>query len=101
MGFAPDFLDFSVEVQDSWDQVRHNGRLYISGMVGIVDTAGNELDNAEDIGDQMQNAMERIGAVLAEHGSSPEHILAATIYVTDMGQKVRELCILNDEFVCK
>ena len=25
--------------------------------------------------------------VLAEHGSSPEHILAATIYVTDMEQK--------------
>jgi enamine deaminase RidA (YjgF/YER057c/UK114 family) len=25
--------------------------------------------------------------VLAEHGSSPEHIIAATIYVTDMEQK--------------
>jgi hypothetical protein len=33
------------------------------GMVGIVDTEGNELDNADDMGDQTKNAMARVGQV--------------------------------------
>lgn len=48
---------------------------YISGTVGIVDTAGNVLDNATDMGDQTTNALARVGQVLAECGASPLSIL--------------------------
>ena len=37
--------------------------IQLIGMVGIVDTEGNELDNADDMGDQTKNAMARVGQV--------------------------------------
>jgi hypothetical protein len=57
--------------------VRHNGRLYISGIVGIVDTDGNVIENEDDMGDQTARAMARVGQTLAEYGASPQTILSS------------------------
>ena len=55
---------------------------YISGMVGIVDTEENLLDNEEDMGDQTTNALARVGQILALYGATPLSILASVSHAT-------------------
>jgi enamine deaminase RidA (YjgF/YER057c/UK114 family) len=55
---------------------------YISGMVGIVDTEGNLLENEEDMGDQTTNALARVGRILAQYGATPLSILASVSHAT-------------------
>lgn len=55
---------------------QHNGTLYLAGQVAT--------DTSADTSGQTQQILEQIDALLAEGGSDKSHLLAATIWVTDM-----------------
>ncbi len=56
--------------------VTHNGTVYLCGQVA---------DNTEDpIGPQTENMLAKVDALLAQAGSSREHLLSATVYIRDM-----------------
>ncbi|MCG8617739.1 MAG: RidA family protein [Desulfobacterales bacterium] len=56
--------------------VKHNGTVYLCGQVA---------DNTEDpIGPQTENMLAKVDALLAQAGSSREHMLSATVYIRDM-----------------
>lgn len=56
--------------------VRHNGTIYLCGQVGT--------DFDADITVQTQQMLEKVDQLLAEAGSSREHMLSATVYIKDM-----------------
>lgn len=56
--------------------VEHNGTIYLCGQVAKDRTAG--------IQDQTRTCLENVEALLAQAGSSKEHILSVTVYVRDM-----------------
>ena len=56
--------------------VINNGVIYLAGQVAA--------DPAEDIQGQTRSTLERVEGLLAEAGSSKEHILSATIYLRDI-----------------
>lgn len=55
--------------------VKHNGTIYLSGQVGTAD---------ESIQKQTQECLDKIDALLAEAGSSNEHLLQTVIWLKDM-----------------
>lgn len=56
--------------------VIHNGTVYLSGQVA---------NNVEaDIQGQTQDCLDKVTALLAEAGSSRDHILSVTIFIKDM-----------------
>ncbi len=55
--------------------VVHNDVVYLCGQVGIAE---------ESVADQTRECLRRIEALLDEAGSSPEHILQAIIWLSDM-----------------
>jgi enamine deaminase RidA (YjgF/YER057c/UK114 family) len=59
--------------------VEHNGVLYFGGIVAE--------DRSKPMKEQTEQILERIGALLAENGSDKTKLLAATLYITDMGMK--------------
>jgi len=59
--------------------VEYNGVLYFGGIVAD--------DRSKDMKGQTAEILEKIGRLLAENGSDKTKLLAATLYVTDMGQK--------------
>jgi len=59
--------------------VESNGVLYLSGI-----TAG---DTSADMGGQTEQILARMAQLLSEIGSGVDRVLAATIYITDMGMK--------------
>lgn len=59
--------------------VELNGVLYLSGI-----TAG---DTSAGMGGQTEQILARMADLLTELGSGPSQVLAATIYITDMGMK--------------
>ena len=56
--------------------VIHQGTVYLCGQVGVDFSAG--------VGQQTQETLAKIDALLAEAGTSKERILSATVYVKDM-----------------
>ncbi len=54
--------------------VTHGGTLYLSGQVSRADSAA----------EQATEILGNIAAMLEQYGSSKEHILSATIYLSDM-----------------
>jgi len=54
----------------------HNGTVYLAGQV--------PEDFSADIQDQARSSLARVDALLAEAGSSKDHILSVTIYLKDM-----------------
>ncbi|UIK01725.1 RidA family protein (plasmid) [Rhizobium leguminosarum] len=54
--------------------VKYGGLVYLCGQVG----------NGEDIAEQTRDCLGRIDALLKEAGSSREHILHATVWLSDM-----------------
>jgi enamine deaminase RidA (YjgF/YER057c/UK114 family) len=56
--------------------VIHNGVAYLSGQVG---------DPANDVAGQTEDVLAKIEDLLAQAGSSKEHLLMATIWLADMG----------------
>ena len=56
--------------------VIHNGIVYLCGQVGA--------DADADIQEQTRTTLAKIDGLLAEAGSSKEHILSATIYLRDI-----------------
>ena len=56
--------------------VIHNGIVYLCGQVAA--------DKEADIQDQTRTTLEKIDGLLAEAGSSKEHILSATVYLRDI-----------------
>ncbi len=54
--------------------VKHNGIVYLCGQVG----------SGDDVATQTQDCLSRIDGLLAEAGSSREHILQAIIWLRDM-----------------
>ncbi len=54
--------------------VKHNGIVYLSGQVG----------DGESIAEQTHDCLGRVDAALALAGSSREHILQATVWLSDM-----------------
>jgi len=58
--------------------VIHNGMVFLSGQVSA--------DTSADIQLQTRSTLDKIDALLAEAGSSREHILSATIYLKDIAQ---------------
>ena len=59
--------------------VEYGGVLYFGGIVAD--------DRSKDMKGQTEEVLEKIGRLLGENGSNRSRLLAATIYVTDMGQK--------------
>lgn len=57
--------------------VKHNGTIYLCGQTAATDT----LTTIEA---QTTACLEKIEALLAEAGSSPDKLLSVTIYVRDM-----------------
>jgi len=62
--------------------VKHNGTVYLCGQVGAGDT----------ITEQTRDCLSRIDALLAEAGSSREHILQAIVWLSDM----KDFAEMND-----
>ncbi len=56
----------------------HNQTIYLAGQVAN--------DASADMRGQTQQILDNIDALLAEAGSSKEHLLSATIWVTDMAE---------------
>ena len=54
--------------------VKHNGTVYLCGQVGAGDS----------VTDQTRDCLARIDALLAEAGSSREHMLQAIVWLADM-----------------
>lgn len=54
--------------------VKYGGLVYICGQVG----------NGDDIAEQTRDCLARIDALLNEAGSSREHILQVTVWLSDM-----------------
>ena len=71
--------------------VVHNGTVYVAGQL-TIDKSGNKLADAP-IEEQTQLVLENIRAVLEAAGSSPDHVLQMTLYVTDIGNwgKINEI----------
>ncbi|ETR76595.1 endoribonuclease L-PSP [Afipia sp. P52-10] len=59
--------------------VRHGNTLYLAGVVAE--------DLSQDMAGQAAQVFAEIDELLNKHGSDKEHILAATIYVTDIAEK--------------
>jgi len=56
--------------------VRHGDVIYLSGQVA--------QDADADVQEQTRSTLSRVEALLSEAGSSPSHILSATIYLRDI-----------------
>ena len=56
--------------------VRHGDVIYLSGQVAE--------DPDADVQEQTRSTLSRVEALLAEAGSSPSHVLSATIYLRDI-----------------
>lgn len=54
--------------------VKHNGVVYLSGQVG----------DGESLSEQAIDCLGRVDSLLKEAGSSREHILQATVWLSDM-----------------
>lgn len=54
--------------------VKHNGVAYLCGQVGAGDT----------VAEQTRDCLSRVEALLAKAGSSPDHMLQAMIWLSDM-----------------
>lgn len=54
--------------------VKHNGVIYLSGQVG----------DGESLSEQAIDCLGRVDTLLKEAGSSREHILQATVWLSDM-----------------
>jgi enamine deaminase RidA (YjgF/YER057c/UK114 family) len=65
--------------------VTHNGVVYLSGQVAE--------DPEADIKEQTRSTLARVEALLAEAGSSPSHLLSATIYLRDIDN---HFALMND-----
>jgi enamine deaminase RidA (YjgF/YER057c/UK114 family) len=59
--------------------VEHAGVLHVGGLIASDLTA--------DMKGQTEQIASKIDAVLAEHGTSKDRLLSATIFVTDLGQR--------------
>ena len=59
--------------------VEHNGVLHIGGLIAT--------DLSADIKGQTEQIASKIDAVLAEHGTTKDRLLSATIFVTDLNQR--------------
>ena len=73
----------------SWG-IRSGDMIYTSGATGR-DALGKVPD---DIRGQTRNTLERLGAVLIAAGSAFEHVVKATVYLTD----VKEFEAMNEVF---
>ena len=61
--------------------VEHQGVVYVGGLIATDLTA--------DMKGQTKQITEKIDAVLAEHGTSKDKLLSATIFVTDLSLRPR------------
>ncbi|RVT86662.1 RidA family protein [Rhodobacteraceae bacterium CCMM004] len=68
--------------------VKHNGTAYLSGQVAKGDS----------VADQTRKCLEKVDALLAEAGSSREHMLQAIIWLDDMSD-FGEMNAVWDEWV--
>lgn len=67
--------------------VKHNGVIYVGGVIAD--------DLSQSMAGQTRQALDKIGQLLIEAGTDKTKVLAATIYVTDLGQKAG----MNDAWV--
>lgn len=66
--------------------VKHNGVVYLSGQVG----------DGDSVSAQAIDCLGRVDALLIEAGSSREHILQATVWLSDMSYFAEFNTIWND-----
>lgn len=59
--------------------VEHNGTLYLSGLVADTLTP--------DIKAQAEDIMRQLAKLLSDHGSGVDHVLQATVYLSDLALK--------------
>ncbi|HEX6390783.1 MAG TPA: Rid family detoxifying hydrolase, partial [Solirubrobacteraceae bacterium] len=64
--------------------VESNGLLFCSGQVPLDADSGSLVEG--EIGDRTRKCLENLEAVCAAAGTSLDHAVRCTIYVTDMGQ---------------
>jgi 2-iminobutanoate/2-iminopropanoate deaminase len=62
--------------------VTTDGYVFCSGQVALDASSGELLDGG--VTEQTQKAMENLSAVLAAAGTSLQHVVKTTIYLTDM-----------------
>jgi 2-iminobutanoate/2-iminopropanoate deaminase len=60
-----------------------NGLVFCSGQVALEPGASGKLE-AGDVAAQTRRALKNLGAVLAAAGSSPDHVVKTTVFLTTM-----------------
>lgn len=63
--------------------IKCNGMLFTSGQIALDPATGTLIDG--DISTQTRQVLENLKAVLEAGGSSLDHVIKATVYLTDLG----------------
>ena len=71
--------------------IKHNGRVETQGLVGT--------DNNGTVGEQTAQALERLGAILDEAGSSKNQLLSVTIYLKDLDRDFEGMNAVYDAWL--
>lgn len=74
----------------------HNGVMYVSGQIAIDPATGNLVD--ESIEAETHQVMKNIGNILKEAGVSFEHVLKASVFVSDMNMYGRINAVYAEYF---
>jgi len=74
----------------------HNGVMYVSGQIAIDPATGNLVtDNIEN---ETHQVLKNIGAILKEAGVGFEHVLKASVFVSDMNMYGRINAVYAEYF---
>lgn len=63
--------------------IKCNGFLFTSGQIALDPVTGTLIDG--DVSAQTRQVLENLKAVLEAGGSSLDHVIKATVYLTDLG----------------
>jgi reactive intermediate/imine deaminase len=70
--------------------------LYVSGLLST--DASGALVGAGDVGEQSQRVFENLGLMLSSAGCSPADVVKATIYMRDIGERLKMNAARKDFF---
>ena len=71
--------------------IEHGGIVYCSGQIGLT---ADGVWAGSDVRSQTEQALQNLGAVLAEAGSGPAQVIRATIFVASMD----DFAAVNEEY---
>ncbi|HWQ70048.1 MAG TPA: Rid family detoxifying hydrolase, partial [Patescibacteria group bacterium] len=63
--------------------IKFNGFLFTSGQIALDPVTGTLIDG--DVSAQTRQVLDNLKAVLEAGGSSLDHVIKATVYLTDLG----------------